>query len=340
MRPTAKDLARVAGVSLATVDRVLNDRPNVSKAAVRKVNETIEQIGFVRNPAAVSLARNKSYRFQFILPTIGDLYLIELIRRMKEAQASVKGDLVDLDIVQIAVDDPSKVAKYLSDMDVNDFDGVALMAPDSPEVRDAISRLTGRGIKFVQFLCCKEKLPRADFVGVDNFAAGATAAKIIGRFVGGKTGKVMIVAETMRTLDSIQRRLGFDSVISSQFTHLQCLPSVETYGDESKASQILRRALETNQDVVAIYVLSSEARIPLESAASFTDLQRLAVVVHERTPFTESGLRDERIDAVIVQDCGHAIRSAIQVMRAPVDAWGAHAAQDKIRIEVLLKENL
>lgn len=340
MRPTAKDLARVAGVSLATVDRVLNDRPNVSKAAVRKVNETSERLGFVRNPAAVSLARNKSYRFQFILPAIGDLYLAELIHHMKEAQASVKGDLVDLDIVHIAVDDPLKVAKYLSDMEVNDFDGIALMAPDSPEAHDTISRLIGRGMKFVQFLSGKEKLPRANFVGVDNFAAGATAAKIIGRFVGGKAGKVLIVAETMRTPDSIQRRLGFDSVISSQFAHLLCLPSVETYGDARKARQFLGSLLEANHDIVAIYVLSSEARVPLESAACFTDLRRLAVVVHERTPFTESGLRDERIDAVIAQDWGHAIRSAIQVMRAPVDAGGAHATQVKIRIEVLLKENL
>lgn len=71
MRPTAKDLAEAAGVSLATVDRVLNDRPNVSKKAAQSVNEAIERIGFIRNPAAVSLARNKSYRFRFVLPRSG-----------------------------------------------------------------------------------------------------------------------------------------------------------------------------------------------------------------------------------------------------------------------------
>ncbi|MEO8685736.1 MAG: LacI family DNA-binding transcriptional regulator, partial [Devosia sp.] len=68
MRPTAKDLAKAAGVSLATIDRVLNDRPNVSKKAADRVAEAIERIGFVRNPAAVNLARNTTYRFRFILP--------------------------------------------------------------------------------------------------------------------------------------------------------------------------------------------------------------------------------------------------------------------------------
>lgn len=340
MRPTAKDLAEAAGLSLATVDRVLNDRPNVSPKAVRSVNEAIERIGFIRNPAAVSLARNKSYRFRFVLPTSGDLYLAELIHRVEEARVSMKGDLIDLDVVQIPIDDPHKVAKYLADIDENEFDGIAMMAPESPQVRDAIGRLIERGVKFVQFLSGQEKLPTADFVGVDNYAAGATAAKIIGRFVGQRAGKVLIVAETMQSLDSIQRRFGFDDVVNSQFPHLQCLPSVETHGDERRATQILQRVLENNQEVAAIYVLSSEARIPLEGAASFTDLQEITVVVHERTPFSERGLRDASIDAVIAQDPGHAVRSAIRIMRARTDFREPHAAQDKIRIEVLLKENL
>ena len=86
MRPTAKDLAEAAGVSLATVDRVLNERPNVSPKAARKVAEAIERIGFVRNPAAVALARNKTYSFRFVLPTSGDQYLAELIARAGEAK--------------------------------------------------------------------------------------------------------------------------------------------------------------------------------------------------------------------------------------------------------------
>jgi len=46
------------------------------------------------------------------------------------------------------------------------------------------------------------------------------------------------------------------------------------------------------------------------------------------------------IDAVIAQDPGHAVRSAIRIMRARSDAREPLAAQEKIRIEILLKENL
>ncbi|RYE63005.1 MAG: LacI family transcriptional regulator, partial [Rhizobiaceae bacterium] len=238
MRPTAKDLAEAAGVSLATVDRVLNERPNVSPKAARLVNDAIERIGFVRNPAAVSLARNKVYRFLFLLPASGDLYLKELLRHVEELTDALKGDLTEIAYRQIGIDDAHGVAKLLSSLDKEEVDGVAVMAPESPQVRDAMARLLQRNIKVVQFLSGQEKLPEADFVGIDNFAAGASAGKLMGMLAGSHPGKVMVIAETMQSLDSIQRRLGFDHVINNAFPHLTCLPSIETHADEARSRQV------------------------------------------------------------------------------------------------------
>lgn len=340
MRPTAKDLAEAAGVSLATVDRVLNDRPNVSRKAARKVSEAIERIGFVRNPAAVALARNKTYRFRFVLPDSGDQYLLELIARVGEAGEALRADSTEVDVVQIPMADPHYIAKCLAAIHHDAVDGVAVMAPESPQVRDALLRLVERGVKAVQFLSGQERLENTDYVGVDNFAAGATAGKIVGRFVGEKPGKIMVVAETMMALDSIQRRLGFDSIINTRFPYLQALPSLETYGDEKRTEMVIGRTLQHNPDVVSVYVLSSEARVPLRAVWSAQGSTHLTVVAHERTPFSEQALMDERVDAVIAQDPGHAVRSALRIMRARADQRELLASQEKIRIEVLLKENL
>lgn len=77
--------------------------------------------------------------------------------------------------------------------------------------------------------------------------------------------------------------------------------------------------------------------MPLSAIAAHSDLSNLTVVVHERTIFTEEALRDDRIDAVIAQDPGHAVRSAVRIMRARADAKEPLAAQEKIRIEILFK---
>lgn len=340
IRPTAKDLAEAAGVSLATVDRVLNDRPNVSEKAARRVNEAIERIGFVRNPAAMNLARNRIYRFRFILPLSGDQYLRQILQEVADAREALRADLTDIDSVQMPMSDPHAVANYLAGLGTDDVDGVAVMAPESPQVRDAMARLIERGIKVVQFLSGQEKLPAADFVGVNNFAAGATAGKIIGRFLERGPAKIMVVAETMMAQDSIERRLGFDRIINGQFPHLTPLPSLETYGDERRAGLVIARMLEHNPEIKAVYVLSSEARVPVSAIEAVVDTRALTVVVHERTPFSEDALRDERIDVIIAQNPGHAVRSAVRIMRARLEQREPIASQEKIRIEVLLGENI
>jgi LacI family transcriptional regulator len=64
-RVTVHDVARVAGVSLATVDRVLNGRPGVRAATVEKVEAAIAEIGFQRDLSASLLARGPRHRRQF-----------------------------------------------------------------------------------------------------------------------------------------------------------------------------------------------------------------------------------------------------------------------------------
>jgi LacI family transcriptional regulator len=340
MRPTAKDLAEAAGVSLATVDRVLNERPNVSRKAAQKVNEAIDRIGFVRNPAAVVLARNKIYRFRFVLPRKGDQYLQELLRRVEEARATLRSDLTEVSVEQIATDDPYQLSRYLGHIDPAEVDGLAVMAPESPQVRDTLSRLRARGVHIVQFLSGQEKLDTADFVGIDNFAAGATAGKIIGRFLPLEPARIMIIADTMVARDSIERRRGFDSILNAQFPHLTCLPSVETHGDERRGETVIRQLLEHNPTIRAAYILGSECRASVDVIARYRPKHGLTMVVHERTPFSEECLRDDVIDAIIAQDPGHAVRSAIRIMRARADMREPIASQEKIRIEILLKENL
>ena len=338
--PTTKDLADVAGVSLATVDRVLNNRQNVSEKTKVKVQNAIEQIGFVRNLAAVNLLRNRPYRFCFLLPDRGDLYLKEVIQEVDDAHKSLRAEMTIADVAQLDMSDPHLVANYISGIELSALDGLAIMAPETPPVRDAIARLHDRGVNVVQFLSAQENLEHLDFVGVNNFNAGATAAKIIGKFSGAKTGSVMIISETMQSSDSIDRRRGFDNVINSRFNGLRPLPSLETYGYSKRAKAIISRQINNHNDIVAVYIMSSEARIPVEAIQDKLDLKDVCLVVHERTPFSEAALKTDEIDAIIAQNPGHAVRSALRILRARSEARIPNLAQERLRVEILLDENL
>ncbi len=340
MRSTTKDVAIAAGVSLATVDRVLNDRAGVRHDTVDRVNKAIEKLGFTRNLVAANLARGKSYRFLFLLPRTGDQFLDGLISRIDEANLAFAGEMVQADVLRIHESDPHQIANLLGTIDHDQIDGVAIMAPESPQVRDAKARLAERGIDTVSFIAGQITSAHDDFVGIDNHAAGATAGRLMGRFSDRAPGKVLVIAETMLARDSLERRLGFDQVLNADYPHLSVLPSLETYGDKDRTRSVIQSAFSGHNGIAGIYILGSEARLPLEIALGAANSRKPVVIAHERTPFTEAALQSGQIDALITQDPGHLVRSAIRILRARKDRRGILTSQEKIRIEILIRENI
>lgn len=338
-RPTTKDLARVAGVSRATVDRVLNGREGVTKATVEKVHAAIRELGFVRNISAANLAKGKSYRFLFVLPRSGDLFLQEILRHVREAESVFAADMTRTDVYHVDENDPHGIAAFLGTLSAEDHDGVAIMAPQTPQVRDAILRLQERGVAALPFIS-NQAVEGMEWVGIDNAAAGETAATLLGRFIHAPSGKILVVSETMQARDSLERRRGFDRALNTEFPHLGALPSLETYGSRERARSVLSATLSAHSDIVGVYVLSSEARGPVEALTGLSMPKNVVVLAHERTPFTEAALRDGTLDAVITQDTGHLVRSAIRKLRAKTDGRDILNSQERIRIEILLKTNL
>ena len=339
-RPTTKDLAKAAGVSRATVDRVLNGREGVKARTVERVNAAIEELGFVRNLQAANLARSTTYHFQFALPRSGDQFLDQIVHHVREAEAIFATDHVRCDVHHIAENDPHSVSDYLGRLTTEQVSGVAIMAPQSPQVRDAIHRLQERGVAALGFVS-NQTLADDSWVGMNNDAAGATAATLMGRYIGGRLGSILVISESMKARDSLDRRLGFDRVITQRFPGLTVLPSIETYGDTGRARQVIAEGLASRSDIAGVYILASEARVPLEELSRVGRLGPDVVrIAHERTPFTAAALRSGALDCVIAQDPGHLVRSAIRRLKAIVDRRETLPSQERIRVEILLDSNL
>ena len=64
------------------------------------------------------------------------------------------------------------------------------------------------------------------------------------------------------------------------------------------------------------------------------------VVAHELTEHTRRALKAGIVDAIIHQDAGHEVRSALRILKAHIDKTTVLAAQETIRIEIYLNENL
>jgi LacI family transcriptional regulator len=144
----------------------------------------------------------------------------------------------------------------------------------------------------------------------------------------------------MQSRDSQDRRLGFDDVINTRFQHLRAIPSLETYGDPERAMAIITATLLSYPNIVGLYIMSSEARAPLKAVENSLLKNQIVTVAHERTPFTEQALKRGAIDAVIAQNTGHLVRSAIRRLKNMLDHRNTLKSQEVIRTEILMKTNL
>jgi LacI family transcriptional regulator len=339
-RPTVHDVARDAGVSLATVDRVLNARPGVRPQTIAKVFETIDRIGYVRDVTAANLARQRDYELVFVLPEGHGALARKLVGAISEAQRRSRIDRTNIAMLQVAMGDPHAVARTLAGLNAATVDGVAIMAPETPQLRDAIRHLKENNVAVVAIISDLPNCERDEFVGINNIAAGRTAGLLLGRFVGSNPAEVLVLAGSMLARDHSERRLGFDQIISERFPALTVLPTIEVWDDAARVEALLPSALANHPDVKGIYCLGGGNAGLVKVLRSHGLEESITVISHELTETSKAALMDGTFDAVIAQDFGHVVRSAIRVLKAHRDRIDVNPSQERIRIDVLLRENL
>ena len=338
-KPTVNDLARVAGVSLATVDRVLNRRPGVRAVTVQKVQKAIDELGYVRDTAAANLARNRVYNFLFVLPDTDNEFVEAISSQIAEQSRDQFIERTRIVIKKVAPFEPQDIVDILNAVDSSDVDGVAVFGPETPSVRDAVKRLRDKGVPVVALVSDLPSSERDHFVGIDNVSAGRTAAQLMGRFVH-RDGKVLVLTGSRLARDHLERRQGFDLVVAEEFPHLAVLASVEGRDDPDLIYKMMPEIFETYPDLVGIYS-SAVGNAGLIQFLSENKLSKdLVIIAHELTPLSREALRRGTFDALISQDTGHIVRSAVRLLRATSDKVPFNKAQERIRIDIYLKENL
>lgn len=339
MRPTVHDIAAEAGVSLATVDRVLNNRPGVRDVTRDKVERAIASLGYVRDVTAANLAKGRSYQLTFILPAGDNSFMRGLEAEVRAAMAHSAAERTEIDILSVPAFDAHALAKALAEAHRRGPAGVAVVAIDAPEVTDAVRRLRDDGIAVVTLVSDLPGSARDHFAGIDNIAAGRTAGTLMGRFLGSREGPVAVLAGSMLVRDHRERLEGFRAVMRESFGNRSILPVIEGQDDSVLVEKLVDALIECHPDLAGIYSLGAGNR-GLVAALEKAGRAQVCVVAHELTPFSRAALLSGTIDVLLNQDAGHEVRSAIRVLKAKADGLPVIEAQERIRIDIFLKDNL
>ena len=138
---TINDVSRAAGVSVATVDRVLNRRPGVRAQTVEKVERAIRDLNYQPDRLAARLARSRDIRFCFILPEADNSFAQRLRAEVNAIADYMARERVSIDLRTTDVFAAASLTRALDQMAQEAYDGVAVVALDHPGVREAINGL-------------------------------------------------------------------------------------------------------------------------------------------------------------------------------------------------------
>ena len=339
MKPTVHDIARTAGVSLATVDRVLNERPGVRAKTRERVMAAMNTLGYVRDVGAANLARGKLYQFDFILPDNENTFMLSLRAELQSAMERALAERILVNVVLVPAFDEAALVAALDESVTRKPDGVAFVAVDTDPVREACARLSAQGIHAVTLVSDLGQSTRTHYVGVDNGAAGRTAARLLGLFANGTEGALAVVAGSLKVRDHLERFDGFTAAMKADFPGREILPVLEGFDEGPRVERLVNKLLDERTDIAGIYSLGA-GNSGLVKALAKHKANRPLVIAHERDSVTSKALTDGIIHAVLAQDAGHEIRSAIRVLKASADRLAIVPGQEHIRIEIFLKDNL
>ncbi|MGR9247941.1 LacI family DNA-binding transcriptional regulator [Rhizobium leguminosarum] len=339
MRPTVHDIAAAAGVSLATVDRVLNQRPGVRHVTREKVETAIRELGYVRDVAAANLAKGRTYPLVFILPASDNSFMHGLNAEIRQAIVRSSAERTDIRTIEVPAFDPAALVSVLEELSREKPCGIALVATDAPDVRAAVDRLVRERFPIVTLVSDLTGSLRHHYAGVDNIAAGRTAARLLGRFLGPRKGEIAVLAGSMLVRDHRERLEGFSAVMAAEFPDLAILPVLEGRDDPEVAHRLVAGALG-NAGIIGVYSLGAGNRGLIRALKEKAVDRVLTVIAHELTAHTRAALIDNTIDAILNQDAGHEVRSAIRVLKAKADGLAVIEAQERIRLDIFLKDNL
>lgn len=338
-RATLEDVARAAGVSLATADRVVNRRDGVRDKTVARVEAAIARLGYRADPAAARLARNQSFRFLFILPTGANSFMTLLAEQVARTADWLTDERAYLDIEHVDVFEPEALAAVLETVPAG-YHGVATVALDHPRVRAAIDDLADRDVPVVTLVSDVPSSRRVHYVGIDNPAAGRTAATLMGRFLRGQTGTVGIIAGSLALRDHAERQFGFTQVISREYPGLVVLPAIEGRDDSERTRLAVSALLEREKDLVGIYNVGAGNRGVAAALQQAGRAGEIVWIAHELTAHSRRYLLNGEIDALISQNPGHEARSAGRVLLAYCSGNPMLPDQERIGIDIFLRDNL
>lgn len=288
-----EDIARHAGVGVATVDRVLNERGGVSEKTTARVLASAQSLGTKR---VLPSNRERRLSIEAVLFRNHSAFYSRLNQALKEVTK-----LADIPATiyrtHIDVDDPERLISHLEAV-AESRDGIILFASDLPQISDAIKRLA----KQTTIVTISTDIPdsaRHCYIGIDNFNAGQSAAKI-SEAICRKGGRILIIEPDPTAWAQMERFNGFRQFFANRGEEEKLRRFYQTKPLTLALGEVIA-LLQAEEDIRVLYspINNEFLEMLVEAGRHETTIRSVAKIVHDLSPHSIKNLQSGLIDIVL-----------------------------------------
>ena len=330
-----REIAIQAGVSDATVDRVLHGREGVRTSTTARVRRAIAELQ--RQQAefelggrtfVVDLVMHTPKRFSAAVRTAFDA----AAPAMRPAVFKMRPHVFE----RIA---PARIAQTLDTIAHRGSQAVVLKAPDVPVVVEAVERLAERGIPVITIVTDLPTSRRVAYVGIDNRAAGATAAYLIAQWLGDRRdATVLVPISSLRFRGEEEREIGFRSIARSIAPDWRIIDLAETEGLEGAVAAQLD-AVARREPIDAVYSIGGGNQAVLR-VLDRHGREPAVFVAHDLDADNVQLLASGHISAVLHHDLRADARRACQLVMQAHGALPGRPSTEPAAVHVVTPYNV
>lgn len=303
---TIKEIAKEAGVSIGTVDRVLHNRGRVSREAQEKVNAVVEKAGYKPNTVAQGLAvRKKGLKICFMVPeTTYNPFFKDVeeaaVRKAKELEAyGVRVEFLKLRTNREAkaVQDNIKGIEKI----IKDADGLATIGLEAKEILYCVEAMEKQKKPVVFYNSILNGRKYLAYVGCDYEKSGRLAAGLCA-LAGGKNARVCMFSEGLKeAASSFERIVGFRKEAEAHYPQMKIEGCWQILDDPVENNIQVEKMLAEYPDVNVVYIANPADYKICELIHRADTNHQLKIVTNDVVETFAQMMEDGVVDATISQ---------------------------------------
>jgi LacI family transcriptional regulator len=294
--PRFSEIAEAAGVSTATVDRVLNERGSVSE---KKRLSVIKAARDLSVPRILPETEHALIHFDVLLPP----NTTPFFRQLHDAFQRLGDMLGNRIVLHRRIIPENRIGAILEAIQSPGYKrkGLVLAVPDHPRLREAVSRAVSQGQAVATVATDLPGIQGLQYCGINQFEAGATAAYVMGRMARGE-GRVLVIGSRADYQGHKDRRAGFAATIS-RFENLALeIGDTDTHDDAERCFRAVSSSLKREMPVLGIYNTGAGSHGVLRALQMASKPGEIIWITHEISKDHQAYLRDGWLELAIDQD--------------------------------------